>query len=312
MSRQTSRSVTRASLYVVALVSLLLSGNGFADYSAPGKLVEVNSHKVHIHCTGRGLPTVVLEAGLGGTSLEWVRVQRQLSRHTRVCSYDRPGYGWSELTTAPRDAATIAAELKDLLVRSGEPGPYILAGHSLGGHIIRLFASNYSDRVAGLVLVDASHEDMFDLLDQFKSESKKVAKKQKRRSRSSVPQNLPAELKVIAGSLMNQFQTRFAIQNEARQFRRSAREVQSSTAPPEVPVVVISRGPEALASEGRNGMMAQRWHSLQQDLHERLSKSKHIIASASGHYPHLDQPGLVSSTILAQVKTFNYVWLGGT
>lgn len=302
------RTIARASVRLCVLLGLTTSIVGYADYSAPGKFININSHQVHIHCTGKGLPTVVLEAGLGGTSLEWVMVQRLLSRHTRVCSYDRPGYGWSELTTAPRDAATIATELRDLLIASGESGPYILAGHSLGGHIVRLFGSKFPDSVAGLVLVDASHEGMFDLLDKYRKTAK-VKSKPSRSSGPRVPANLPSELKSVTLRMMNQFQTRFAIQNEARLFRRSADEVRAIGRLPAVPVAVISRGSETLAEDGRNGMIAKQWYALQKDLHQRLSNSKHVIASESGHYPHLDQPELVSSTLLAQVKTFNFMWL---
>src|SRR5690606_17910094 len=101
--------------------------------SAPGDLVDVGGHSLHIYCQGEGSPTVVLEAGLGDGSINFRALQDRLARHTRTCAYDRAGYGWSEPGPAPRDLATIAAELDALLDGAGEAGPYVLAGHSIGG-----------------------------------------------------------------------------------------------------------------------------------------------------------------------------------
>ena len=68
----------------------------------PGKLVDVNGHRMHLYCTGQGEPTVLFEAGLGDFSLTFWLVQEELSATTRVCSYDRAGLGWSEPTPGPR------------------------------------------------------------------------------------------------------------------------------------------------------------------------------------------------------------------
>jgi pimeloyl-ACP methyl ester carboxylesterase len=130
---------------------------------APGELVSVGSHKLHIRCMGEGCPTVILESGTPGTSIEWSAwVQPEVARATRVCAYDRAGLGWSEAGSGPRDAEQITSELHTLLENSGIEGPYVLVGHSVGAHHVRVYAERYPDEVAGTVLVDATHPEQFE------------------------------------------------------------------------------------------------------------------------------------------------------
>src|ERR671911_370807 len=125
-------------------------------YPPPGEMVDVGGHSLHINCVGQGSPTVVLHAGSGGFSAQWVRVQREVSHTTRVCSYDRAGMGWSEMGPEPRDAKQISSELHTLLKGANIEGPYVLVGHSFGGLYVRTYAARYPDEVAGVVLVDSS------------------------------------------------------------------------------------------------------------------------------------------------------------
>jgi pimeloyl-ACP methyl ester carboxylesterase len=124
-----------------------------------GKSVRVGALDLNLDCRGAGSPTVILDSGLGVPAVGWTKVQAPLSRFTRVCSYDRAGYGWSGPATEPRTSLQIARELKALLDAAGEKGPYVLVGHSFGGFNIRVFAGLYPGEVAGIVLVDSSHED---------------------------------------------------------------------------------------------------------------------------------------------------------
>src|SRR4051812_6247060 len=125
----------------------------------PGQLVYIGGHRLHLWCTGSGTPAVILDTGLGGSTAGWGFVQPDVARFTRVCSYDRAGMGYSDPGPSPRTARRIASELAELLVRSGIDGPVVLVGASIAGFDIRVLASDHPERAAGLVLVDASHED---------------------------------------------------------------------------------------------------------------------------------------------------------
>jgi pimeloyl-ACP methyl ester carboxylesterase len=124
-----------------------------------GRLVQAGSIRMNIDCRGQGSPTVVLESGSGGPSIDWLMVQPEVAKFSRVCSYDRAGYGWSDSGPEPRSSLQIAHELKQLLLAAGEEGPYVLVGHSMGGYDVRVYTGQYPNDVAGMVLVDASHED---------------------------------------------------------------------------------------------------------------------------------------------------------
>src|SRR5687768_4569261 len=127
-------------------------------YPPPGEMVDVGGYSLHINCVGQGSPTVVLDAGSGGFSAQWVRVQQEVSGTTRVCAYDRAGMGWSEMGPEPRDAKQITGELHTLLSEAGIEGPYVLVGHSFGGMYMQTYAARYPDEVAGVALVDSSTE----------------------------------------------------------------------------------------------------------------------------------------------------------
>ena len=123
-------------------------------YPPPGQLVDVGGYRLHINCTGSGSPTVVIVAGAGDWSTTWGVVQPEVAKATRVCTYDRPGLGWSEAGTLPGNAAQSAKELHTLLQNAKIPGPYVMVGHSLGGLIVRVFAHDYASEVLAVVLVE--------------------------------------------------------------------------------------------------------------------------------------------------------------
>jgi pimeloyl-ACP methyl ester carboxylesterase len=132
-------------------------------YPAPGLLVHIDGHQMHLQVRGADVsgPTVVLEAGMGSFSPNWHWVQQELAPTVRSVAYDRAGLGWSRRSRRPRDAQTIAVELRDALREAGIEPPYVLAGHSFGGLPIRAFADLYPELTAGLVLVDTSHPDQW-------------------------------------------------------------------------------------------------------------------------------------------------------
>jgi len=163
------KRIARASLagLLLATVSLAIVGAVYEiigrwrdaeRFPQRGHLVQAGWIRMNIDCNGQGSPTVILESGSGGPSVDWLMVQPEVA-FARVCSYDRAGYGWSESGPEPRSSLQIARELKQLMLAAGENGPYVLVGHSMGGYDIRVYAGQYPNDVAGMVLVDASHED---------------------------------------------------------------------------------------------------------------------------------------------------------
>lgn len=126
------------------------------EFPRPGGLVSVGDHQLHIYCTGTGSPTVVLEAPAAGLSAAWGDVQRRLSGTMRVCSYDRAGLGWSESGDRPFVPARVPAELRTLLTRANERGPFVIAGHGLGAAFARMYAARPDSAVSALVLIDPS------------------------------------------------------------------------------------------------------------------------------------------------------------
>lgn len=127
-------------------------------FPPPGKLVDVGGWRLHLNCTGEqrpGQPVVILEAGLGDFSVEWSLVQPGVAKSSRVCSYDRAGDGWSDMGPHPRTFHQVVYELHTLLDKAGVKPPLVLAGHSYGGWLVRLYASTYPSDVAGMVLVEA-------------------------------------------------------------------------------------------------------------------------------------------------------------
>lgn len=158
-------------VFASLLVLLVLSGalwNALCDardrrrFQPPGQLHAVDGLQLHLHCSGQGQPTVILDTGFSMPALGWVRVQPELAKRTRVCSYDRAGMGYSEQdpTRTPRPASLLAVQLHTLLHQAGESGPFILVGHSNGGYLVRAFHQRFASEVAGAVLVDSSSEYM--------------------------------------------------------------------------------------------------------------------------------------------------------
>ena len=133
---------------------------GAQDNPAPiGKMVDLGGRRLHLACTGRGSPTVVTEMGFEEFSFDWTLVQDAVSKFTRICTYDRAGYAWSDPGPLPRSYAQINLELKTALEKTGERGPYVLVGHSYGGGPVRNFALAYPKQTAGLVFVDIVGEN---------------------------------------------------------------------------------------------------------------------------------------------------------
>ena len=164
-----------AGVIIAVIVVLLVIGcavesgahdRAMEQYPAPGEMVEVDGRMMHIQCAGEGSPTVILDAGQGGWSIDWGPIFDEISEETRVCAYDRAGYGWSEVADDARTPSDIARDLGALLDAAGIEGPYVVTGFSYTGLSTRIFAAQHPDEVVGMVLVDPAIEYDVQLYDE--------------------------------------------------------------------------------------------------------------------------------------------------
>jgi len=156
----TAVGVVAAGLACGLLAEAVLEARDTQRFPPPGRMVEVaGGRRLHILCKGtQPGPTVVIEQGAGSPSILWWPLQDRIAAFARVCTYDRAGYQWSDSATRHRSLEARAADLHAVLAGAGIPGPYILVAHSFGGPLVRLFARDYPDKVAGMVLVDTPEE----------------------------------------------------------------------------------------------------------------------------------------------------------
>ena len=171
--RGLSSLLRRVALGLIAtLVLVICAGAIFQVFASvrdarmfppPGRLVDVDGVRLHLKCSGetKGGPTVILENGLTAISSLWFRIQSELEQEVHVCTYDRAGIGWSDLTSRPRDPASVARELHTLLANAEVGGPYVLAGHSIGAIYAQAFQALYPEEVAGIAFVEGSPRDNF-------------------------------------------------------------------------------------------------------------------------------------------------------
>ncbi len=141
---------SRTLLFLAVLISTVaVSGQQVASggsspvdilYAQPGKLVDVNGFRLNLYCMGSGSPTVVFDSGWEDWAPAWSKVQPEVAKWTRACSYDRAGAGFSDPGPMPRTSVRIAEELRTALHHAGIAGPYILVGHAFGGDNVRTFA----------------------------------------------------------------------------------------------------------------------------------------------------------------------------
>jgi pimeloyl-ACP methyl ester carboxylesterase len=308
------RSLPQMAAYVAAgifgtLVLALASGTAYeavATWSegsaATGRLIDVGGHRMHIDCRGVGSPTVVMDAGLGGASLDWSLVQPALEATTRVCVYDRTGMGWSDPVSGPRAPSQLAAELHALLAAAGEPGPYVLVGHSLAGKNVRLFAGTFPDEVQGMVLVDARSE----IIDQHMSADDTAgfnAALKDQATLYSIARHVGLA-RLIGGALIDEPLVPAAVarqmallQTNATAIDETYREGLARSSDDDalarqrlgaLPLVVIAAG------ETISGLTG--WSDAQEAL-AHLSKNGKLVVAGSGHYVQLEQPDLVISAI---------------
>lgn len=279
-----------------------------ARFPAPGQLVSIGSGKIHFYTTGSGKPTVVLDAGLTANLTWWTLVQQEVAAFARVCSFDRPGYGWSDAGTEPRTSKTIINELHTALhATSDTPPPYILVGHSFGGATMRLYANTFPDEVCGLILVDACHEKQYQD-DQSQTKQNTFFKRLKDYFlEGSFAHYTGITRWFMAGAMQPYFSDRLsgdqkntiiakasttkylmARDSEWTHIHKSLKQVQESTNMlTNKPVIVISRGKD----------IDTRWMTYQKDLATLSQNGKLLIAHQSGHMINMEQPEIIINAI---------------
>ncbi len=266
-----------------------------ASTPPPGQLVDVGGHRLHLWCTGAGAPPVILETGLGGSSAGWGFVQPDVARFTRVCSYDRAGMGYSDPGPSPRTARRIAEELAILIDRSGLDGPVVLVAASSGGFGVRVFASDHTDRVAGLILIDASHEDQTHEVPRLARWAPLLSSIGIFRlfgiSFGPSPESLPPSVQRFIGATRFRAAGYQAAADEIIHIRESASEVRTSRRKLPIPVVVVT---------GARGADAT-WRDLQRDQVKLSEHGCQIIAEQSGHLVQIDQPQIVVNAVRAVI-----------
>lgn len=293
------------------------------NYRAPGELIDVGGYRLHLNCTGKGSPTVLLEGGAGDFSLDWSLVQPKVAANTRVCSYDRAGYGWSDAGPLPRTMRQIVRELHTALKKARVKGPYVFVGQSYGGLLARVFASQYPKEIAGVVLVDSTHEDTeimmnnkVTLLRELSRNRELPAVKTKmppstaprttaeKQNKSSSPvtigapyNQLPPEVQQMRRWLMAQPKYDEARESEFDFLGEELGVMHEERAKNKIP---LSDLPLIVLARGKNQREANK--KLQADLVRLSRNSKQVIAENSGHHIHIDDPELVAKAILEVVN----------
>jgi pimeloyl-ACP methyl ester carboxylesterase len=236
------------------------------------RLVDAGGVKLHIQCDGErapGAPLVVLEAGAGNGANTWRDVMEPIARFARVCAYDRPGLGTSQPTPQPRRPLDIIATLHALLDAAGERPPYVMAGHSWGGEIVRLYATHYPSEIVALVLIDSSHEEQVKRFAAIAPAAPSGVPPTTAASPPPPPRE-QADLETMGVELSK------------RPWRAS------------IPLVVLTRTPPA---DPKADARLEIWQELQRELATRSPQAEHIVAQRSGHYIQNDEPLLVIDAV---------------
>lgn len=269
-----------------------------------GRVAIRGGRKLYLECRGRGSPTVVLEAGAGDLAQIWSEppdgpgraVFPAVTRFTRVCAYDRPGtyrlpdtLSRSDPVAMPRTARDIVLDLRALLRGAHVPGPYLLAGHSFGGMVARLYATTYPRRVAGLVSIDAQNEDFVAAYKEFFTPEVYEAAVLNPQAPPGLEDYPDVELLALEPSAaqMSQAQADTPLRPMPLVVLTHSRTLPNPFGfPPDFPIEELNRA----------------FQDAQDRLAELVPGARLVVATMSGHYIQLDQPRLVTREIHRVVR----------
>jgi pimeloyl-ACP methyl ester carboxylesterase len=260
-----------------------------------GQLVDVGGYRLHLYCIGSGQPTVLLDAG-GFDSLEqWKSVQPQVAAFTRVCSYDRPGFGWSDASPNPQTAKQIAAELHAALNRAGITGPFVVVGHSIAGLYVRLFAAEFPGEVVGMLLDDSVHPVEFDQFPAHFPNHPFLFGALRLTAPFGVPRLIHSCKQSAAKPDCARFvQTLLKGLDDVKTSYLQARNL----GPLNVPLIVLAHDPDiGLDKRKRDQELETAWSKWQQDLAGLSATSQLIVVKGCGHEIQTDNPGMVTDAI---------------
>jgi pimeloyl-ACP methyl ester carboxylesterase len=258
-----------------------------------------DGRRLFLECRGDGSPTVILEAGAGNNGQNWetaglpedaaqTAVLPGVAAFTRVCAYDRPGTildlehrSRSDPALMPRTAKDIVADLHALLTAAAVPGPYVLAGHSFGGLVVRLYAATYPNEVAGLVLVDAAHEDY------YAAQQAALTPAQRAEIARLAEEGPPG---------LADYPDRERLDTDAS--AAALRQAVAASPLPPMPLVVLTHGrpwdwPPGYPVEDLEAL----WMPLQEDLAALVPDGRLVVADGSGHFIPGERPDLVIAAI---------------
>jgi pimeloyl-ACP methyl ester carboxylesterase len=252
--------------------------------------VETGRHRIEATVFGAGRPAVVIEPAFGGSARDWRTIAEALATDTTVVTYNRVPYGASSRARDRRMPGDVAADLTAVLESLGIDGPAVLVGHSLGGVYVRSYAAQHMERVAGMVLVDSSHEAQRPVLRERYSLAKRVG------LAFTIPQLILRTRRWRGGA------DRRSIIREYRMFTRLSAVDRALTrgALGGRPLIVLTRGAENDADATGVWLV---WRDLHRDLAQLSTNSRHVISGSSDHYLNKGDPELVIGAIREVVRS---------
>jgi pimeloyl-ACP methyl ester carboxylesterase len=312
VSQSWLRSAVR--VLITLIVAVLVAGFLYENISEtrerrfhpmPGQLVDIGGYKLHIYCTGQGSPTVILDAGLGDSFISWHRVQPEIAKFTRVCSYDRAGLGYSDSSSRPRTSRVFVDELHRLLEQAAIGYPLVVVGHSMGGFDVRLYASLYRNQVAGMVLVDSSHPEQQQRLPSALNDLDATWLREQEFFEFAMPLGIPRLLGFCAADDAARaadcnFHSLRENVAELKAISQSAAQTANSGPLGDIPLIVLSHDPDTPQPDLPEDLAKptnDAWEQMQEELAHLSTRGTQVIAKHTGHYIQLDRPDLVVDAV---------------